>query len=165
MTDYGIPDYYNFPSSLIPGPNEPAHVTFDVRWFDLLRSFRVDNAAQTFRGDFIETKVSCAWSSRNDSGFSFDSDPANTSQSLFGILGNERNGLYYNAAAPPVSGSGAGSAGGQPSSGPGPANPPSLELPATGRLSRWGVIGGGTLAALALFRRALAVAEARRQEF
>jgi hypothetical protein len=128
MSDYAIPDRYNFPNALVMGPSEPAHVTFDMRWFGPGQRFSLDNPDQAFAGDFVDTKVSIDWSSANDSGmFSFQSDPTEPSQSLFGVLGTERNGFYYvnppqTATAPPAA---------RPSPQPAPAVQGG-RLPATG---------------------------------
>ena len=111
--------------------------------------FSVDNAEQQFKGDYVDTKVAISWSSENDSGmFSFQSDPTEPSQSLFGVLGFERNGVYYSkvdqpGAPPPV----------QPQPAPGP-DVKGSGLPATGGLGwpGWATAAGAGAVLLRRFR-------------
>lgn len=119
-----------------------------------MRTLQLDNAAQTFRGDFKETKVATAWSSNGPSGFSFTSDPATTSTSLFGVIGVEANGHFYDhplsVGTDLVLG---GFAPGRPAGATG--NPKGGRLPASGMPA--GLVPAGTgAAALAVAIRRLA---------
>jgi hypothetical protein len=46
------------------------------------------------RVEFVATSASIEWSPRQ-AGFSFQSDPANTSQTVHALVGNERNGVFF----------------------------------------------------------------------
>ena len=49
---------------------------------------------QGFRGQFMENTATLTWSASR-AGFTFASDPANTSTSLFAQLGQESNGIFF----------------------------------------------------------------------
>jgi hypothetical protein len=88
-----VPDYTDFISSIFPGTSVPATVSFDIRWFDIQERTNRTNPDEGFAGEFVVTKATAAWSSRQ-AGFEFVSDPAETSVSEHAIIGHERNGVF-----------------------------------------------------------------------
>lgn len=92
--DIPMPDYGDFVSSLYPAISVPAHVTFDIRWGDIQERTNRTNTDEGFAGEFVVTKATAEWSSRQD-GFEFQSDPAETSVSEHAIVGHERNGVFF----------------------------------------------------------------------
>ena len=88
-----MPDYGDFVSSIFPGTSEPAVVSFDVRWDEIQERTNRRNTADGFSGEFVVTKATAEWSSRQ-AGFEFRSDPASTSVSEHAIVGHERNGVF-----------------------------------------------------------------------
>jgi hypothetical protein len=47
-----------------------------------------------FEGRFIETQAFAQWTA-TQKGFTFVSDPIDTSQSSFAVFGHERNGVFF----------------------------------------------------------------------
>jgi hypothetical protein len=92
--DLEIPDYGDFVNSLLPGPSEPAVVSFDVRWFDVQSRRNAKEPTEGFGGEFAVTSATIEWSSQQ-AGFRFQSDPADASRPLYALVGNERNGVFF----------------------------------------------------------------------
>jgi hypothetical protein len=55
----------------------------------------VRDAANGFEGRFVTTSAKMSWSASNANGFSFASDPIDTSHSVFAEIGEERNGRFF----------------------------------------------------------------------
>jgi len=91
--DLPMPDFGDFVNSILSGPSEPATVTFDVRWFDVLERHNQKEPDWGFAGEFVVTRASIEWSSHQN-GFEFQSDPAEASITDYAIIGNERNGVF-----------------------------------------------------------------------
>jgi hypothetical protein len=95
-----IHDFFDFFNSIAHAiPPDDATVSFRVEW-NVDGPWRtVDNPAEdfifTFRESVAPDGASIVWSSQNASGFSFQSDPAETSTNLYANLGRERNGVFY----------------------------------------------------------------------
>lgn len=88
-------DFGTVVNDLQHGPSVPATVSFDVQWSGKGSQSQLRNAAQGFRGEFVETlQATIAWSAQ-ESGFSFVSDPAETSHTEFAELGREDNGVFF----------------------------------------------------------------------
>lgn len=154
--DYRTLDWIDLANSLAQGPKAPATVSFDVQWAAPGKRFTIDNASQTFRGSYADTQAKVAFTSRNDDGFTFASDPIASSTSLFGVVGRERNGAYYAAPAPPVSSAGA------PPSSPNVGAGAVRRLPATGAIGSLAPIGLGLVALGAFSRRRARVEQTAR---
>ena len=88
-----IPDFRDFVNSLYPATSVPAVVSFDVRWQDVQSRSHGSQPDFGFAGEFAVTKATIEWSSRQH-GFSFQSDPADTSVTDYAIIGHERNGVF-----------------------------------------------------------------------
>jgi hypothetical protein len=93
-TDLAVPDSHDVINALLHGPAQPGVVSYDVRWRGRSKEYTVRDAANGYSGGFIEGEMRIAWSGEAG-GYRFVSDPADTSESLFAIIGHERNGIYF----------------------------------------------------------------------
>jgi len=76
----------------------PARITFKMVWKSTGEAIKIEDASKHFR--FTGTRASCQLEAQVEVpsiGFSWKSDPLNTSQSAFAIVGNEVNGRYYDS--------------------------------------------------------------------
>ena len=148
LDNYAIRDWINFPQSLLQLTSSPAVVSFDVRWLAASQPTRVHvrHEAEQFDYDFVTTQSTIAWSSDQED-FSFVSDPPDPAWSLWGSVGHERNGVFFNAPASTTTTTRAPSNVG--------AGAPSRDvLAATGATDRRAaIVGGLALGAAALARR------------
>ena len=87
-------DFGNLLHALRGDPSKPAEVSFDVRWGNVIRRLDLRDEDVGFEGQFVETHAVIAWSARQD-GFEFVSDPIHTSQTVFAVIGRERNGGFF----------------------------------------------------------------------
>jgi hypothetical protein len=95
LADLDVLDYTTVPNALALGPAVPAAVRFEVRWSGpVTRIVSVRDQDHGFRGLFKENSATLSWSATR-AGFSFVSDPANTSSSVFAQIGRESNGLFF----------------------------------------------------------------------
>ena len=95
IDDLATKDFGTVVNDLHHGPSVPATVSFDVHWSGKGSQSQLRNAAQGFRGEFVETlQATVAWSAQ-ESGFTFVSDPAETSHTEFAELGREHNGVFF----------------------------------------------------------------------
>jgi hypothetical protein len=92
--DLAVPDYHDFVNSLLGAGSVPAVVSFDVRWHDIQSRRNRNEPDFGFAGEFVVTGASIEWSARQ-TGFSFQSDPASTSSTVYAIVGHERNGVFF----------------------------------------------------------------------
>jgi hypothetical protein len=84
------------PTPAIPGMF-PVHakVSFDVEWNGAMAMGEIDNKNQAFKGSFLSTGATIAWSA-DQSGFRFESDsPPDPKANLISVLGRERNGFFF----------------------------------------------------------------------
>ena len=76
----------------------PARMTFKMVWRTTGEPVKYDDSSKHFR--FTETRASCQLEAEVEVpsiGFSWKSDPLNTSKCDFAIIGQEVNGRYYDA--------------------------------------------------------------------
>jgi hypothetical protein len=98
--DFHLDDYTDLVNSVRGGPSKPATVSFDIEWAGLLDRVKVDASnnkgfgSHDWGGRFAITGARVSWSGET-ADFSFESDPANTSQNQFAIMGEERNGVFF----------------------------------------------------------------------
>ena len=92
--DLAVPDFGDFVNSIFPGVSVPATVSFEVLWHGIQSRYNAKEPAYDFGGEFVVTSASIEWSSRQ-AGFTFQSDPADASITLYALLGHERNGVYF----------------------------------------------------------------------
>lgn len=74
----------------------PAQMTFKMVWRSTGEPVRYENPSQQFR--FSGTRAECQLEARVDVpsiGFSWKSDPIETSRADFAVIGEESNGRYY----------------------------------------------------------------------
>lgn len=94
-------DSYTIPNNLAGGPAEPATVDFDLTWSDPTAVQSLVNGEHGFAGTFLEVASTLQWSAQT-AGFAFASDPARASESLFGLIGYEANGVFFEPAGEPA---------------------------------------------------------------
>jgi len=78
----------------------PTRMTFKMVWKSTGQSVKFDDPSRHFR--FIETRAPCQLEAEVEVpsiGFSWKSGPLNTSKADFAMIGQEVNGLYYDAHA------------------------------------------------------------------
>ena len=94
MTDLSLPDWGTLRYATTGGPHTPSVVTFDVRWDGALARAPRRHEAQRWVGEYIQTTATIEWSARQE-GFSFKSDPRETSKSQSAVIGRHRNGAFF----------------------------------------------------------------------
>lgn len=82
-------------NALTGGTSVGADVTYDVHWQNPMERLQLRNVDDQFVGQFVRTEATMTWSGRNDDGFAFQSDPANTATTIFAEVGHERNGTFF----------------------------------------------------------------------
>lgn len=87
-------DFGDIVNDLMHGPAVPATVSFRVQWSGITRRVRPRDAANGWRGEFVEDTATLEWSS-TEAALTFVSDPANLSHTEFAMLGRERNGVFF----------------------------------------------------------------------
>ena len=87
-------DFHDTVNDLLHGPSIPVVASFDVQWSGKTRQFQLPDAANGFRGEFVETSATLEWSS-SEAGLDFVSDPAETSHTELAVLGQEHNGVFF----------------------------------------------------------------------
>ena len=89
-----LPDAGNLDNALHGGPTVPARVSFRMRWTGIGSPFQFTSTTDGFRGNFQFATVGIEWSAQTR-GFSFVSDPADTTVTVAAIIGEERNGVFF----------------------------------------------------------------------
>ncbi len=91
----GLPGDLGFPYPHIDSVQPVrARVSFDVEWSGLVDTAEIRNATQEFEGSFLQTGATIRWSSE-EHGFRFESEEPDPSRTLFAVLGQERNGVFF----------------------------------------------------------------------
>ncbi len=95
-----IPDYHDFLNSVgvesPPIPVVPATVSFDVHWKGKGPLTRVSDPKNGFDGMFADSNAWISWSADEPAkGFRYVSDAASTSTTVSGVIGHERNGVFF----------------------------------------------------------------------
>jgi hypothetical protein len=95
-TDLPIGDYDHVVVGVVDGPHHPAKVSFTINWSPgpNPQHFHAHEAADGFGGDFTRVLATVAWSATEE-GFTFTSNPAETSNSQIAFVGTEQNGRYF----------------------------------------------------------------------
>src|SRR6516162_8209195 len=100
VKDADVEDYHTLKNAVLDGPSDPASVSFVIRWQGVKARVEVDDFDLGFAGQFIEDSATVEWSASVPStGFSYTSDPAATSKTVFAEIGSERNGVFFHGAA------------------------------------------------------------------
>jgi hypothetical protein len=72
-----------------------AKISFDVEWDGTLATAQIENTSQHFKGSFLSTGATIAWSAEQP-GFRFESDiPPDPKATLVSVLGREQNGVFF----------------------------------------------------------------------
>jgi hypothetical protein len=93
----GITDYFTIPNSFLHGaivPPVPATVSFVVHWGGAGNRVKLRDPVKGFAGEFFENSASTAWSA-SSAGLLYESGGEETSISVFGEVGSERNGVFF----------------------------------------------------------------------
>jgi hypothetical protein len=92
-----IPDFTDFANGVTGGPSIPGVATFNVQWGGTTSTTSVRVPAQTFEGTYFQDTATIEFSvaSPMQNNFTFTSDAASTSTSLFAEIGLERNGVFF----------------------------------------------------------------------
>ncbi|TMD16850.1 MAG: hypothetical protein E6I96_03485 [Chloroflexi bacterium] len=94
LDDLDEEDYHDLHNALIDGPSDPASVSFEMRWQAIAKPMNVTDSVHRFTGRFRLCAVQIEWSATAP-GFSFVSDPANTTTNVRSVIGRERNGVFF----------------------------------------------------------------------
>jgi hypothetical protein len=95
VTNLAIEDYGTLRNALSEGASVPATVSFDVTWSGpVTQRLNVQDATHTFAGEYAVNQAKASFSA-SESGFTFTSNAASTSTSLFAETGHERNGIFF----------------------------------------------------------------------
>jgi hypothetical protein len=86
---------HGFPSMGIPPiAPVPATVSFDIEWSGIVSSAKIVNEMQNFRGQFVQTGGTIAWSAAQ-AGFMFTSEAPIPGRNLYSVIGHEQNGVFF----------------------------------------------------------------------
>src|SRR5712692_7251604 len=94
VTNLAEEDAHDLHNALTGGPTVPSTVSFDMTWTGQRPLMDVTDSAHGFTGSFMFSKVTVDWSAQ-EAGFSFVSDPADTTSTVAAVMGRERNGLFF----------------------------------------------------------------------
>jgi hypothetical protein len=94
LQDFMTSDWGNILNNLRNENAVPAAVAFTVRWKNEIRRLALRDPQNGFEGHFVETQAFVQWTSSQE-GFTFVSDPLETSTSSFAVIGHERNGVFF----------------------------------------------------------------------
>lgn len=87
-------DAHTLLNALTGGPTVPSTVSFDMTWTGQQPLMEFTDPVHGFTGSFMFSKVTVAWSAQQ-AGFSFVSDPADTTSTVAAVMGRERNGVFF----------------------------------------------------------------------
>jgi hypothetical protein len=96
-TNLAVTDYFNIPNAffhLQTPVSSPATCSFDVRWSGPVTSRAPVTSTAGSAGQLVMSQATMTWSAANAQGFSFQSDPSNTTTSVFAQIGRVRNGVF-----------------------------------------------------------------------
>jgi hypothetical protein len=94
LADLSLPDWGTLRYALAGTAHTPSVVTFDVRWNGTLARAPRRQEEQRWVGEYIQTTATIEWSVRQE-GFSFKSDPRETSKNQAAVIGRHRNGAFF----------------------------------------------------------------------
>jgi len=101
MQNLSIADFGNIVNAIgvlnPPIPPIDTTVSFDVRWQGKSSPTRLSDVENDFRGVFVDSDATIAWSANQPStNFQFVSAAADTSTTVSGVIGFEHNGRFFN---------------------------------------------------------------------
>lgn len=89
-----LEDYHDVVNALQDGPSKEAVASFTVHWSGHNTTQHIHDAKQQFRGTYSLGKVTVEWKAE-EAGLTYETDPASTSETVFALLGRERNGVFF----------------------------------------------------------------------
>jgi hypothetical protein len=93
LRDFPVQDQPHFPDT---HPTHAAHISMDLSWQAVGRQMGINDPMNHYRLQFHKANAQVALSvTVPEVGFTFTSDPAPTSESLYAMLGYDRNGHFY----------------------------------------------------------------------
>ena len=93
VRDYTVIDQPTFPK---PGPTYRASLDFTLRWTALGEVVNYSQPKLKYKMEFRQAKCQLTYTARIPSrGLVITSDPIETSDSVFAMMGTGRNGVYY----------------------------------------------------------------------
>lgn len=94
LEDVDVADFHNLPNALSGGSSVPADVSFHIRWSGVKQRIHLHDNQKKFDAQLIVDTATLGWSAHTKD-FTFESDPANTSTTIFAAFGRERNGVFF----------------------------------------------------------------------
>ena len=94
--DVAVQDFFTIPNALfrfLTPPSVPASCSFDVHWTGPVTSRGPVTTPAGSSGQLVMSHATMTWSATNELGFSFHSNPSNTT-SVFAQLGHVSNGVF-----------------------------------------------------------------------
>lgn len=74
----------------------PSAVSFDVRWHGKSAPTHIRDTTNHFVGQFIDSTATIVWSAvQRSTHFAFTSDQATPTTTVSGVIGRERNGVFF----------------------------------------------------------------------
>ncbi len=93
-----VRDFHKLGNALANGPSDPAAISFDIEWSDVVDRGHFSDPEHSFQLDFVDTGATISWSGVNKAtGATFTSGPNNPAS--FARLAHERNGRFFNSGA------------------------------------------------------------------
>ena len=95
-TKLRVRDFFNIPNALfrfMTPASTGATISFDIHWTGPASGRSAVTSPPRSSGKLLMSPATMTWSARNALGFSFKSDPSNTT-SFFGQLGHVKNGVF-----------------------------------------------------------------------
>jgi hypothetical protein len=92
-----VSDFLTIPNSLFHGtlvPPVPAAVSFKAHWGGPGARVKLRNPVNGFAGEYVQNAASMVWSA-SSGGLMYQSGSEDTSISVFGQVGYERNGVFF----------------------------------------------------------------------
>ena len=95
VSDLEIEDYFNLQNALFETiPAIDATVSFTVQWSGVIERLKFRDPANGFAAEFVRNSATVEWSGETELA-KFESDPANTSTTVYAEIGHERNGVFF----------------------------------------------------------------------
>jgi len=94
MSNLSIADYINIPNGLFHTSLPlPGKVSFDIRWFDVLKKGTWSDPTLPFEQEYVKTNAHISWSGKTGSDTFHTTDGAQTVE--FAQIAKERNGFFF----------------------------------------------------------------------
>jgi len=97
VSDLPVIDYFDIPNALLRFEfpvSTPATCSFDITWSGPVTDRSPVSGPTGSSGQLVMCEATMQWSASNGAGFSFETDPAVPTTSVFAQLGKVRNGAF-----------------------------------------------------------------------